>query len=149
MGKETYKDFVYFKMPKSVFEELIKKAEEEGKDKALLNFYQLSAYKHLYEEDIQSKQKSAKEAHRRKKAILDMKIYKALENYYTGLFRGDLKHINYSSLAKIANVNYRTAKRFFEEYNLSYWLKEFEKKGSKALREFLYQQLAESLVYSR
>jgi len=32
---------------------------------------------------------------------------------------------------------------------LDYWIKEFEKRGSEALKEFKIQELAESFVFGR
>jgi hypothetical protein len=150
MKKETYKDYVYFKMPKEKFKEYIQKAKKVGsKNIPILSLDDLLIYKAYYENDIQTKQKGAIEAHKRKKAKTDLKILKALEDYYTGLFKNDYEKLTPAKLSKLAKVNYRTAKRFFEEYNLPYWIEEFGKRGSNALREFKYQELAESLVYGR
>jgi len=149
MKKESYKDFVYFKMPKDEFEKILELLKEKGRKSKVISIDDLLRYKLLYEMDIENKQNSASEAHRRKKAKKDIQIYKTLENYYTGLFKNELEHINPYKLSKLAKINYRTAKRFWNDYNLYYWIKEFEKRGSKALREFKIQELAESFVYGR
>ena len=149
MKKENYKDFVYFKMPVDEFEELLRLARDKGKKIKAISIDDLLRYKFLYERDIENKQNKAIEAHRIKKAKKDMQIYKTLENYFTGLFKSELERINPYKLSKLAKVNYRTAKRFYEEYNLQEWIPEFEKRGSEALKEFLYKNLAESLVFSK
>jgi hypothetical protein len=149
MKKETYKDFVFLKIPKDVWREIEKIAIEKGKYTKQLSYNDLIDYKFLYERDIEHKQISALEAHRQKKARKDIQIYQALEKFFTGLFKSELEHITPYKLSKLAKVNYRTAKRFWNEYNLDYWIKEFESKGSKALNEFKINELAESLVYSK
>ena len=149
MKKETYKDFVYLKISKDEYEKLLSLGAKKGTKTKLITIDDLTRWEISYRLDIENKQNSAIEAHRRKKAKKDMQIYKILENYYTGLFKRELEHINAYKLSKLAKVNFRTAKRFWEEYNLDYWVKEFEKRGSDALREFKIQELAESIVYGR
>jgi len=149
MKKESYKDFVYFKMPKEKFEEFLKIARDKGKKTKVLSVDDLLEFKYLYERDIEHKQISASEAHRRKKAKKDIQIYQALENYFTGLFKSEFERINPYRLSKLAKINYRTAKRFWEEYNLDKWLNEFERRGAEALKEFKIQELAESFVWGR
>ncbi|MEO1923352.1 MAG: hypothetical protein ABGX25_02390 [Nautiliaceae bacterium] len=148
MKKESYKDFVYLKIPKDEWEQIEKTALKKGKHIKQLSYDDLIRYKFAYELGIESKQISASEAHRRKKAKKDMQIYKTLENYFTGLFKSELEHINPYKLSKLAKVNYRTAKRFWEEYNLDYWIPKFEK-NSETLKEFLYKELSESIIYNK
>jgi hypothetical protein len=147
--KENYKDFVYFKIPVDEFEELLRTAKEKGKKTKAISVDDLLRYKYLYERDIESKQISALNANRIKKAKKDIQIYQALEKHYTGLFRGEFEHINPYKLSKIAKINYRTAKRFWEEYNLDKWIIEFEKSPNEALKRFKIQELAESFVWGR
>jgi protein-disulfide isomerase len=149
MKKEDYKDFVFLKISKEEFEELLNKAKEQGKHTKVASIDDLTRWEITYRLSIEEKQSSAKEAHRRKKALKDIQIFRALENYYNGLFKNDAEDINANKLSKLANVNYRTAKRFWDEYNLDYWIKEFEIKGSKALNSFKVNELAESLVYAK
>ena len=149
MKKENYKDFVYLKMPKDEYEKLLEIGAKKGAKTKVISIDDLTRWEINYRLDIENKQNSAIEAHKRKKAKKDIQIYQMLENYYTGLFKSELEHINAYKLSKLAKVNFRTAKRFWEEYNLDYWVKEFERKGSEALREFKIQELAESLVYGR
>jgi len=149
MKKRNYKDFVYFKIPKEEWKEIEKIAIEKGRHIKQLSYDDLIRYKFAYDLGIENKQNSASEAHRRKKAKKDMQIYNTLENYYTGLFKSELEHINPYKLSKLAKINYRTAKRFWNDYNLDYWIKKFEKRGSEALKEFKIQELAESFVYGR
>ena len=149
MKKETYKDFVYLKISKDEYEKLISLGAKKGTKTKLISIDDLTRWEISYRLDIENKQNSAIEAHRRKKAKKDIQIYQMLENYYTGLFKSELERLNAYKLSKLAKVNFRTAKRFWEEYKLDYWVREFEKRGSEALKEFKIQELAESLVYGR
>jgi len=149
MKKESYKDFVYFKMPKEKFEELLQIARDKGKKSKVLSIDDLLEFKYLYERDIEHKQISASEATRRKKAKKDIQIYQALEKWLTGLFRSEFEYITPYKLSKVAKTNYRTAKRFWEEYNLDKWIIEFEKSPNEALKRFKVEELAESLVYGK
>ena len=149
MKKESYKDFVYLKIPKDEYEKLLAIGAEKGTKKKLISIDDLTRWEIIYRLGIENKEISASEARRRKKAKKDIQIYQTLEKFLTGLFKSELEHINAYKLSKLAKVNYRTAKRFWEDYNLDYWLKEFEKRGSEALKEFKIQELAESLVYGR
>ena len=149
MKKETYKDFVYLKIPKDEYEKLLAIGAEKGTKKKIISVEDLTRWEITYRLGIENKEISALEARRRKKAKKDIQIYQALENYLTGLFKSELEHINIYKLSKLAKVNYRTAKRFWKEYNMNHWIKEFKKRGSEALREFKIQELAESLVYGR
>ena len=146
MKKENYKDFVYLKISKDEYEKLLSLGAEKGTKTKLISIDDLTRWEISYRLDIENKQNSAIEAHRRKKAKKDIQIYKTLENYYTGLFKNELERLNAYKLSKLAKINYRTAKRFWEDYNLNYWVKEFERRGSEALKEFKIQELAESLV---
>jgi len=147
--KEDYKNYIYFKIPKEEFERLKKEAleNEKGRYKKLISFDELMDYYYLYKGKIEGKEKGAKLAHRIKKAKTNMNIYKALENYYTGLFRENTRLTPYR-LSKLSKTHYQTAKRFWNEYNLDYWIKEFEKDNS-SLSKFKFQELSESLVYGR
>ena len=149
MKKETYKDFVYLKIPKDEYEKLLAIGSEKGTKKKVISIDDLTRWEIIYRLGIENKEISALEARRRKKAKKDIQIYQTLEKFLTGLFKSELEHINIYKLSKLAKVNYRTAKRFWEDYNLDYWIKEFEKRGSEALKEFKIQELAESLVYGR
>ena len=149
MKKENYKDFVYLKISKDEYEKLLSLGAKKGTKTKLISIDDLTRWEISYRLDIENKQNSAIEAHRRKKAKKDIQIYQTLENYYTGLFKNELERLNAYKLSKLAKVNFRTARRFWEDYNLDYWVKEFEKKGSEALKEFKIQELAESFVYGR
>ena len=149
MKKENYKDFVYLKISKDEYEKLLSLGAEKGTKTKLISIDDLTRWEISYRLDIENKQNSAIEAHRRKKAKKDIQIYKTLENYYTGLFKNELERLNAYKLSKLAKINYRTAKRFWEDYNLNYWVKEFERRGSEALKEFKIQELAESLVWGK
>ena len=149
MKKESYKDFVYLKIPKNEYEKLLSLGAEKGTKTKVLSIDDLTRYELAYRMDIENKQNSAIEAHRRKKAKKDMQIYQTLENFFTGLFKSELERLNAYKLSKLAKVNFRTAKRFWEDYNLDYWVKEFERRGNEALKEFKIQELAESFVFGR
>jgi hypothetical protein len=150
MKKETYKDYVYFKMPIKRFNELFEKAKEKGRNKVFISFNELLMWKELYEMDMETKQHSAKEAHKRKKAKVDLKILNFLEQCFTSLFKNsECKDLTPYKLSKLLKIHYKTAKRFWNDYNLNYWIKEFEKRKEEAIKEFKYQVLSESLVYGR
>ena len=149
MKKENYKDFVYLKISKDEYEKLLKVGAEKGTKTKVISIDDLTRWEISYRLDIENKQNSAIEAHRRKKAKKDLQIYQMLENYYTGLFKKELERLNAYKLSKLAKVNFRTARRFWEDYNLNYWVKEFERRGSEALKEFKIQELAESLVWGK
>ena len=149
MKKESYKDFVYFKMPKDEFQKILELVKEKGRNAKVISIDDLLRYELLYRIDIENKQISTSEAHRRKKAKKDIQIYQALEKWLTGLFKSEFERINPYKLSKLAGVNYRTAKRFWEEYNLDKWIIEFEKSPSEALKRFKIEELAESLVYGK
>jgi hypothetical protein len=148
MKKESYKDFIYLKIPKDEWEKIEKTALEKGKHIKQLSYENLLEYKFTYELGIENKQISALEASRRKKAKKDIQIYQTLESFFTELFKSELEHINPYKLSKLAKVNYKTAKRFWNEYNLNYWIPKIEK-DSKLLKEFLYKELSKSIIYSK
>jgi len=148
MKKESYKDFIYLKIPKDEWEKIEKTALEKGKHIKQLSYENLLEYKFAYELWIENKQISASEASRRKKSKKDIQIYQTLESFFTGLFKSELEHINPYKLSKLAKVNYKTAKRFWNEYNLNYWIPKIEK-DSKLLKEFLYKELSKSIIYSK
>jgi len=106
MKKETYKDFVYFKIPKDEFEKILELLKEKGRKSKVISIDDLLRYKLLYEIDIENKQNSASEAHRLKKAKKDIQIYKTIENFYTGLFKNELDHLNPYKLSKLAKVKH-------------------------------------------
>jgi len=147
MKKFDYHDYEYIRIPK----ELWKKWEEELKkeENFKVDFKTLKAGKISYNLKIEKKQKAANEASKIRKARSDMKIYSTFERIYNSLLKDTTAQIkNPNQLAKEAKVGYPKAKKFWDEYNLDYWLPKFEK-NPKRLKDFLYKELSESLIYSK
>ena len=136
--KQDYKDFVYIRIPKSVYEDII---ENNGK----LSAIDLKLYRYDYLDKHFNKRLASQKARRAKEKKTTLRILKALENYYLGLFREQNKPLSIYTLAKLSKVNYRTAKRFFEKYNLQEWIPRFEKEPTEALKEFKILELSEIL----
>ena len=140
--KYDYQDYVYLRVPKSEWNEW------EQKENVNVSFKKLKAYRVNYEWKMESKQKGAREATRIKKARADMKIYQTLERFFGTLLNTD-NNITIYKLAKESGVSYPKAKKFWNEYHLDKWIPEFEKRGNEALKEFLYKELSESLIYAK
>ena len=129
--KYDYKNYVYLRIPISEYNKII-----EGKmsfDKTDLqrwvdDYYYKQVKKRTY----------AKFANEKKTAKAIKKLYKALEDYYTGLFREDDKELSINKLSKLAGVNYRTASKFWKENNLQDWLPKF-REDFDSLKQFYYQ----------
>jgi len=102
------------------------------------------AWRFSYDLKQSEKQAYARRAARIKQKKTILKLLKALENYYTGLFKEE-KELNPSRLAKLAKVNYKTASKFWKEHNLQEWKSKFEDKPAKALKEFKIIELSEKL----
>ena len=138
MKKESYKDFVYIRIPRSVYEDII---ENNGK----LSAVDLKLYRYDYLDKHFNKRLASEKARKAKEKKTTLRILKALENYYLGLFREQNKPLSIYTLSKLSKVNYRTAKRFFEKYNLDEWIPRFEKEPTEALKEFKILELSEIL----
>ena len=134
--KEDYKDYVYVRIPISEYNEII-----EGKREITKN--DLDIWRFNYEIKQIDKVAYAKRANRIKVAKTIQKIYKALENYYLSLFKEDNKKLTPYQLAKLAKVNYRTAKKFFEKHKLDEWIDKFEANPVEELKNFKTEELAE------
>jgi len=136
--KEDYKDYVYLRIPKSEYNKII-----NGEMKVTKN--DIENWRFDYELKQSNKTAYAKRANKIKTARIVQKIYKVLENYYTGLFKQE-KELTAYKLSKLAKINYRTAQKFFKEHNLDDWIKRFEK-DPQALKEFKVKELSEYFVY--
>lgn len=126
------KKYIYFKIPLEEFVEII----QEHKD---ITPRDLLRYRKYYCSDVESKRNSALRASVGKKFKIDRKILQLLKKCYTGLFKSvECDNLNPHKLSKLAKINYRTAKRFWQEYNMDYWIKKFDNKITRidALKEF-------------
>jgi len=130
--KYDYKDYVYLRIPITEYNEIM-----QGK-KRLRKSY-LESWRKDYEYKQVEKRAYARVANQKKIANTIKKLYKALENYYLGLFGEEKKELSINKLSKLAGVNYRTASKFWKENNLSEWLIKFEEDPVDELRNFYYQ----------
>jgi len=137
-----YHDYVYLRIPIEDWEEWVKE-EKEGKD-VKVDFKKLKAFRLYYQDKMENKVKSANRASKIKKARANLKIFRVLRDYYSGLFGSD-KDITPYRLAKESGVSYPKVKKFWDDYNLDVWIDEF-KSNQKNLEKFLYQNFAEDLV---
>jgi len=136
--KQDYKDFVYIRIPRRVYEDII-----ENNNK--LSAIDLKLYRSDYLDKHFNKRLASEKARKAKERKTALRILKALENYYLGLFREQNKPLSIYTLSKLSKVNYRTAKRFFEKYNLNEWIPRFEDNPQNALKEFKIIELSEIL----
>ncbi len=135
VSKEDYKNFVYVRIPVSEYNEII-----EGKRKITKN--DLEDWRFNYEIKQIDKRAYAKRANRIKVAKTIQKLYKALESYYLSLFKEENKRLTAYQLSKLAKVNYRTAKKFFETHKLEEWLEKFEANPVEELKNFKVEELS-------
>lgn len=140
MKKEDYKDYVYIRIPKSEYKEIIENKRKITKS-------DLESWRFNYELKQSEKIAYAKRANKIKQARVVQKIFKTLEQYFTGLFTENTQKLTPYKLSKLANVNYRTAKSFWEKHDLDTWIKEFKEKKSVALREFKIKELSDYFLY--
>jgi len=135
--KEDYKKYVYVRIPVEEYQEII-----QGKKKITKG--DLEAWRFSYDLKQSEKKAYARRASKIKQKKTILKLLKALENYYLGLFKEE-KELNLSRLAKLAKVNYKTASKFWKEHNLQEWIPRFEKEPIEALKEFKIIELSEIL----
>jgi len=136
--KQDYKDFVYIRIPRSVYEDIIENNRK-------LSAIDLKLYRYDYLDKHFNKKLASEKARKAKERKTALRILKTLENYYLGLFREQNKPLSIYTLSKLAKINYRTAKRFFERYNLKEWIPKFEEDPVNALKEFKIIELSEIL----
>jgi len=135
--KEDYKKYVYVRIPIEEYEEIM-----QGKKKITKG--DLEAWRFSYDLKQNEKKAYARRASKIKQKKTILKLLKALENYYTGLFKEE-KELNSSRLAKLAKVNYKTANKFWKEHHLQEWISKFENNPNDALKEFKIIELSEIL----
>ena len=134
-SKEDYKNYVYVRIPKDEYQAIM-----EGKRKITKD--DLEIWRFNYETKQLDKKAKAKRANDIKVARTVQKMYKALEDYHLGLFKEEATKLTPYKLAKLANVNYLTAKKFWERHNLDKWLDKFAKNPSEELRNFKVDELS-------
>jgi len=137
--KQDYKDFVYIRIPRRVYEDIIENNRK-------LSAIDLKRYRYDYLDKHFNKKLASARARKAKEKKTALKILKTLENYYLSLFREQNKPLSIYTLAKLSKVNYRTAKRFFEKYHLDEWIPKFEDNPQEALKEFKIIELSEILT---
>ena len=138
--KEDYKEFVYIRIPKDEYDKIM--AEEIKVTK-----HDIKGWRFDYEVKQSEKASYARRANKIKKARIVQKIYKSLEDYYLSLFKDEKKELTAYKLSKLAKVNYRTAKKFFEEHKLDSWIKKFEENPSEELKKFKIEELGDYFIY--
>jgi len=136
--KQDYKNFVYIRIPRRVYEDII---ENNGK----LSAIDLKLYRYDYLDKHFNKRLASEKARKAKEKKTALRILKTLENYYLSLFREQNKPLSIYTLSKLAKINYRTSKRFFEKYHLDEWIPKFEEDPVNALKEFKIIELSEIL----
>jgi len=135
--KEDYKKYVYVRIPVEEYQEIIQSKKKITKG-------DLEAWRFSYDLKQNEKKAYARHAARIKQKKTILKLLRALENYYTGLFKEE-KKLNPSKLAKLAKVNYKTANKFWKEHNLQEWISKFENNPANALKEFKIIEISEKL----
>jgi len=136
--KQDYKEFVYIRLPRRVYEDIIENNRK-------LSANELKVYRYDYLDKHFNKRLASQKARKAKEKKTTLRILKTLENYYLSLFREQNKPLSIYTLSKLSKVNYRTAKRFFEKYHLDEWLPKFEDNPQNALKEFKIIELSEIL----
>jgi len=136
--KQDYKNFVYIRIPKRVYEDIIENNRK-------LSAIDLKLYRYDYLDKHFNKKLASEKARKAKERKTALRILKVLENYYLRLFREQNKPLSIYTLSKLAKINYRTSKRFFEKYHLDEWIPKFENNSQNALKKFKIIELSEIL----
>jgi len=137
-SKEDYKKYVYVRIPIEDYEKIIKGEIKPNKSN-------LEAWRFNYEIKQSDKAVYAKRASKIKHRKTIQKLYKALEQYYAGLFKEE-KELNPNKLSKLAKVNYKTASKFWKEHNLNSWIKKFKSNPVEELKNFKILELSDTLI---
>jgi hypothetical protein len=132
--KYDYKNYVYLRIPIMEYNEIM-----QGKKR--LRKSDLESWREDYEYKQAERRAYARIANKKKITKTIKKLYRALEDYYAGLFKEDNKRLNPNRLAKLAGVNYRTASKFWKMHKLDDWLERFEKNPIDELRNFKLEEL--------
>ena len=123
--KYDYKNYVYLRIPKEEYEDIIKNQKQ-------VSYIDLEYWHKTYKLKNIHKTIKAEWANIQKKKKVLEKIYTALEMWYNGLFKDDTKDLTSYQLAKLAGVNYLTARKYWEEEK---WKEKFKQNASKALKD--------------
>jgi len=109
-----YKRFVYLKVPKERYEEIIKNREK-------VTYNEIEDWMRNYKSVMYDKKAAAYKANiEKQKRTLDA-IINTLMRIKMDLFATDKKNLTAYKLAKLAKVNYLTAKKYFTEEIKKEW----------------------------
>lgn len=122
--KENRKNYIYLRIKKDEWEKLI---QEECIPSILLK-----KWREEYKIKNINRRSSAEWANKIKQKTVLEKIAKVLDTYVNGLFTEDPKNLTTYKLAKIAGINYLTAKKYWEKEGLK---EKFLKDPAKTLKE--------------
>jgi len=85
--KQDYKDFVYIRIPKAVYEDIIENNRK-------LSAVDLKLYRYDYLDKHFNKRLASQKARKAKEKKTTLRILKTLENYYLSLFREQNKPLS-------------------------------------------------------
>ena len=113
-----YKKFVYLKVPVERYEEIINNKER-------IDYEEIIDWRRNYEGVIYDKRAGASKANAEKQKRTLNKLIKALKDLNSNIFlkEEDKKNLTSYRLAKIAKVNYLTARKYFNEEIQTLWKK--------------------------
>jgi len=126
--KEDYKDYVYLRIPKTEYEKII-----DGL--ICIDKSDIEAWRSDYELAQSLKKAYANRANKiRSRRLLD-KIYKAVEDYYLGLFKPE-KELTVYKLSKLAKIHYQTAVKYWDMLNMQSWIEKIKRDPTSNLPLF-------------
>jgi len=113
-----YKKYVYLKIPKERYEEIIK-------NKHTVTSSEVEEWRYIYKDKLFEKKAGANTANKVKQKRILEKILKTLKDikYNLLLKEEDKKDLSAYKLAKLANINYLTAKKYWTEELKERWQK--------------------------
>ena len=111
-----YKKYVYLKVPKARYEEIVK-------NKETVTSSEIEEWRYLYKDKLFEKKAGANTANKVKQKRILEKILRTLNNikYNLLLNEEDKKDLSAYKLAKLANINYLTAKKYWTEELKERW----------------------------
>jgi len=114
-----YKHYVYLKVPKQRYNEIINNKEE-------VKAREIQQWRDLYKNKLYNKRAGANTANKVKQRKILEKILRTLNNikYNLLLNEEDKKDLTPYKLAKLANINYLTAKKYWTEELREEWKKD-------------------------
>ena len=128
MEEYSYKDYVYLRIPKSEYDKIM--AGLISIDKS-----DIKAWRNDYELAQSLKKAYANRANKiRSRRLLD-KIYKAVEDYYLGLFKPE-KELTVYKLSKLAKIHYQTAVKYWDMLNMQSWIEKIKRDPTSNLPLF-------------